>query len=130
MRHLWLTQKGKWIGLRSIGMTKNTITKDGKETTYTRYFISSLGLNEREFSRCVRKHWMVESFHWHLDVTFREDANKTLEKQTALNLNIIRKFALSILKLTEIGKPKTSMKLKRYYFCTNPTKFLSQILVI
>lgn len=29
--------------------------------------------------------------HWHLDVTFREDKNKTLEKAATENLNIIRK---------------------------------------
>lgn len=26
-------------------------------------------------SRAVRGHWSIESMHWHLDVTFREDAN-------------------------------------------------------
>ena len=26
---------------------------------------------------------MVESYHWHLDVTFREDGNLTLEKQAS-----------------------------------------------
>jgi len=124
----WLVQKAKWKGIKSIGMTRNTIVKDGIQTTETRYFISSLTTEPKDFARCVRGHWMVESFHWHLDVTFREDANQTLEKQAALNLNIIRKFALVILKIAEIGKPKTSMKLKRYYVCANPARFLEQIL--
>ncbi|WP_313163966.1 hypothetical protein [Sedimentibacter sp.] len=32
------------------------------------------------WERAIRKYWMVESFHWHLDVTFREDSNRTFEK--------------------------------------------------
>lgn len=53
---------------------------------------------------------MVESYHWHLDVTFREDGNHTLEKQAAYNLNIIRKLALNMLKLAEAGKKGLSLK--------------------
>ena len=55
---------------------------------------------------------MVESYHWHLDVTFREDGNHTLEKQAAYNLNIIRKLALNILKIAEVGRRPLSMKRK------------------
>ena len=50
-----------------------------------------------EFVRAIRGHWAIESYHWILDVTFREDANKTLNKNAARNLNILRKLAISIL---------------------------------
>ena len=62
-----------------------------KTTTETRYFISSLAVDIDETIRTVRGHWMIESYHWHLDVTFHEDENRTIEKQAAFNLNIIRK---------------------------------------
>lgn len=126
----WLSQKAKWKGLKTIGMTKNTIEKDNVTTVETRYFIGSIGVDAKEFARCVRGHWKVESFHWHLDVTFREDANHTLERQGALNLNIMRKWALVVLKQLEVRKTKTSMKLKRYYVCANPAKFLEQMLLL
>ena len=71
----WLAQKKGWAGLKSIAMTRNTIHKDGVETSETRYFISSVSLNAQDIARAIRKHWMVESFHWHLDVPFPEDAN-------------------------------------------------------
>ncbi|MCL2023980.1 MAG: ISAs1 family transposase, partial [Oscillospiraceae bacterium] len=71
--------------------------------------------------------WMVESYHWHLDVTFREDSNHTLEKQAAFNLNIIRKLALNILRIYDSGKP-LSMKKKRFMACLNPVKHLTRIL--
>ncbi len=54
---------------------------------------------------------MSERCHWHLDVTFREDGNHTLEKQASFNLNIMRTLSLSILKLTEIGEKAISIKM-------------------
>ena len=75
-----------------------------------RYYINSLKVDEEAFRRAVRGHWSVESMHWHLDVTFREDANWTLDKQAAQNQNIIRKWSLSRLKMIELLKPGLSMK--------------------
>ena len=126
----WLPQKKKWAGIKTIGMTRNTVIKDGVKSLEVRYYISSLEPEAKEFARCVRGHWAIESMHWQLDVTFREDANKTIDEQSAFNLNIMRKFALAVLKIADIGKPKTSMKLKRFYVCCNPTKFLKNLLAL
>ena len=71
-------------------MEKKTIRKGETKTEEYRYYINSLSENIGLFSRAVRGHWAVESMHWHLDVTFREDANATLDKMSAQNLNIIR----------------------------------------
>lgn len=65
--------------------------------------------------------------HWHLDVIFREDSNKTIEETANKNMNIIRKWALGILKILDTGK-QMSMKLKRFTICTNPIKFISKII--
>jgi predicted transposase YbfD/YdcC len=110
----WLPGREQWKGLKTIGMSRNTYKKDGKETTSeTRYYISSLSPDIALFQASVRGHWAVESMHWHLDVTFREDHNQTLDKTAAQNLNIIRKWALSILKLVDLGK-SYSLKKKRF----------------
>jgi len=124
----WLPQKKDWAGLKSIVMTRNTIDKNGVETSETRYFISSLPLDILEIARAVRGHWMVESYHWHLDVTFREDDNHTLEKQAAFNLNIIRKLALNVLKIFDVGNKPMSLKKKRFAICTNPEKHIERII--
>lgn len=124
----WLSQKKDWAGLKTIAMTRNTTTKDGVRTEETRYFISSLACDVNTVARAIRKHWMVESYHWHLDVTFREDANQTLEKQAAYNLNILRKFALNILKLYDSGRKRTSLKMKRYMISLNPIKRIVEML--
>ena len=124
----WLTGKREWKGLKSVGMEEKTIRKDGLETKEYRFFISSLKEDIALFSRAVRGHWSVESMHWHLDVTFREDANQTLDRQAAQNLNIIRKWCLSILKVIELFRPNLSMKKKRFIISMNPPEFLEQVL--
>jgi len=128
----WLSQKKDWKGLKSIAMTKNTITKnDGITSTEVRYFISSLPLNVDEIAWAIRGHWMVESYHWHLDVTFREDANQTIEKGSAYNLNIMKKMALNTLKLVDVGiKHKVSLRGKRYVIGWNFEKYFEIIMDI
>ena len=125
----WLSQKKNWKGLKSIGMERKTITKrDGSRSVEYRYYISSMKPDINLFSTAVRKHWSVEVLHWHLDVTFREDANRTIEKLAAQNLNVIRKFCLSILKMVEICKPKLSMRKKRFAISQNAELGLETVL--
>ena len=125
----WITQRAEWVGLKSIGMEKKTLKrKDGSVSVECRYFISSLKTDIALFSRAVRQHWSVEVMHWHLDVTFREDANHTIDKNSAQNLNIIRKFCLSVLKLVEIVHPRLSMKKKRFAIAHNTEKYLENVL--
>lgn len=105
----WFEDKNDWKDLKSFGMVKKTITKivvnpkTKKETEHTetekRYYISNLIINIKLFSQAIRKHWSVENkLHWHLDVTFRQDKNRTLNKNALANLEIINKFCLGILK--------------------------------
>jgi predicted transposase YbfD/YdcC len=92
-----------------------------------RYYLSSLTVDIPEFERAVRGHWSVESTHWHLDVTFREDKNRTLEKHAAENLNIVRKWALSLLKIADLGM-KLSVKKKRYLISCNASQYLEKVI--
>jgi len=123
----WFEGKEKWCGLASIGMTKNTLYREGHTVEECRYYISSLKDEVKEFARSVRGHWAVESMHWHLDVTFREDKNQTLEKTAAMNLNIIRKWSLAILKILDLGK-KYSMKKKRFALSCSFAKNIEKLM--
>ena len=67
--------------------------------------------------------------HWHLDVTFREDKNRTLEKTAAENLNIIRKWALSILKLLALDK-KYSLKKKRFALSCDFARHIGKLMAL
>ena len=55
--------------------------------------------------------------HWHLNVTFREDANTTLDEQVAWNQNIIKKWSLSIQKTIEV---KQGLSMKKKAICNQP----------
>lgn len=94
----WFEDLKSWKGLKSIGLVKKTILKNGKETVEKRYYISSLYLNIKLFSNAIRKHWSVENkLHWQLDFTFKQDNNTTLNKKALFNLQIIKKLALALL---------------------------------
>jgi predicted transposase YbfD/YdcC len=109
-------------------MTRSTTLKNGVQTTEHRYFISSLKLGVKEAARAIRGHWMVESYHWHLDVTFREDENHTIEKQAVFNLNIMRKLALSVLRIFEVRNKRLRLKKKRFTIGANPERRLEYLL--
>ena len=123
----WLTGRQEWKGLKSIGMEKKTIEREGRKKEEYRYYISSLPIAIDLFRRAVRGHWSVESMHWHLDVTFRKDANRTLDKQAAQNQNIIRKWSLSILKMIELLKPGLAMKKKRFVISLRQIQYLEEV---
>ena len=125
----WLTNENKWKNLKSIGIVEKTIKKKDKESKEIRYYISSIAPEIDLFEKAVRGHWGIEIMHWHLDVTFKEDSNKTIEETANKNMNIIRKWALSILKLFDIGK-KMSLKLKRFSINCKPDEYISKIMEI
>ena len=53
---------------------------------------------------------------------------RVADKQAAQNLNVIRKWSLSILKMIEIFRPNLSMKKKRFVISMDPGKFLEEVL--
>lgn len=123
----WMTQKTRWAGLKSIGMVHKTIEKDGEKKTESRFYISTLKADPVNFARCVRGHWAIESMHWHLDVTFGEDADKTLDKTAALNHSNIRKLCLAILRQLKMGNEKMSLDRKRFALTVRLIDYLDQL---
>ena len=98
----WMNKKEKWPELKSIGLARNTMQRDGKKVIEDRYYIVSFANNIELFAKSVRAEWGVENnLHAPLDIVFKEDANKTLEKNGAKNLGIIRRIALAILKFVQ-----------------------------
>jgi predicted transposase YbfD/YdcC len=89
----------QWKGLKSIGLVTSCCLRDGKETIEVRYYISSLGVDVKQFARAVRSHWGIEnSCHWSLDMTFREDESRIRERHLRENFGWLNRFALSLLK--------------------------------
>ncbi len=111
----WLAQRKEWAGLNGIGLVKTSVTslKTGEVTEESRYFLTSL-TDVHKFADAVRKHWSIESqLHWQLDVTFGEDGARARKDNSPLNLNILRKQALSLLNSANMGK-RVSLRRKMY----------------
>ncbi len=109
----WLSQRKDWANLHGIGMVRTSVTtlKTGEFTQECRYFITSL-TDVWQFSDAARKHWSIESqLHWQLDVSFGEDSARARKDNSPLNMNILRKQALSLLNQADFGK-RVSVKRK------------------
>jgi len=119
-----LPQSIDWKGLLAIGRVQTTTTTAKSETSDSRYYLLSYNDLDR-FAKSARNHWVIESFHWILDVTFNEDASRKRKDHAPRNYSLIRKFAINILKGF---KGKLSINLTRGKAALNPV-FLESILV-
>jgi predicted transposase YbfD/YdcC len=101
-----------WAGLQSIVMVERERHDDGQVQHETAYFISSLPADAKLLLHAVRAHWSVENtFHWTLDVTFREDDARLRTGDSAENFAVLRHIAFNLLKR---HPAKLSLKRKRY----------------
>jgi predicted transposase YbfD/YdcC len=77
----------------------------------TRYFIASAELTAERAAHAVRGHWLVENaLHWTLDVVFNDDQSRLRKGHGALNMAIVRHFALNLVRAVS---DKHSIKLRR-----------------
>ena len=104
-RHYWqvnvpedLVGRQEWAGLHSLGMCEARREVNGKVSVEQRYYLSSLSVDVKRLSEAIRGHWSIEnSFHWILDVVFREDDCRVRVGEAAENLAIVRRLALNLL---------------------------------
>lgn len=88
----------EWPKVKAIGYAaRYTVLDDGTEQFDVRYYLSTRYLSGKRFAEAVRSHWSIESMHWTLDVTFREDDHRTRERTMGNNLSWLRRFAVSLL---------------------------------
>ncbi len=114
-----------WNGIKSFGMTENTITRNGKTTVEVRHFITSLPPDAKKFGRAVRKHWGIEnSLHWVLDISFREDESRIRKGHSGENFAVLRHIALNAIKKENSKGSIKSKRLKSGW----DEKFLEKIL--
>jgi predicted transposase YbfD/YdcC len=116
-----------WPNVKAIGYAiRLTQHADGRETCEVRYYISSRYLSGKRFAEAVRSHWSIESMHWVLDVTFREDDSRTRERTLGNNLSWLRRFAVTLLK-RHPAKDSLRGKMLR---CGYSTDFLAEVLAL
>lgn len=87
-----------WEQLKSIGIIERKVEQGDTITTSYAYVISSRSPNAKELARTVRDHWKIESFHWMLDVHFREDASRIRKDHGPENMAILRRLAYNLVK--------------------------------
>ncbi len=115
----WFEDKNRWEGLACFIRVSRMAITQGKTMVFERFYISSLRKTSEEFCAFIRGHWSIENqLHWCLDVIFGEDASCSRKRNSPLNLNVLRKTALSLLKRWDGGK-QISLKKKRYMAALN-----------
>ena len=119
--------KEEWPWIKAIGTAVRITTHaDGSQSDEVRYYMLSRFLSGKRFGEAVRGHWGIESMHWVLDVTFREDDSRTRERTLANNLSWLRRFAVTLLKRHPI---KDSIRGKMIR-CLMNTQFLDEVLTL
>ena len=99
LEHLKLSEP--WPDLASVACVERVreVTGGGTSSTERHYYISSIaGCDAKRMAEAIRGHWSVENqLHWHLDVSFAEDACRIRKDHGAENFSRLRRIALNLL---------------------------------
>lgn len=127
-----ITDPKKWKYIASIGVIHSTrqiknkkikvVTANGieiKDDTYKtdeiKFYILDIKPTIDEFIGYTRNHWAIETYHWLLDVQYREDWSKSRKGHSISNLSMVRKIILNLSKCdNNMPKPTTQSRITRY----------------
>lgn len=109
----WMEARKEWAKLNGIGMVIRRTQNKGKVTEERAYHIASVKTVE-DYARGVRSHWGIESTHWSLDVTFREDGNRTRKGKAPQNLALLKRMAMNMVKKDQERYPNRSLRSRRF----------------
>jgi len=109
----WMDAKKDWTKLTGVGMVIRTVEVNGHKTEERAYHLGSVK-TAGEYAQGVRLHWGIESAHWSLDVTFREDASKTRKGCAPQNLALLKRLALNMVRKDQKRYPKKSLRKRRF----------------
>lgn len=89
-----------------------TITKFGKVTHETRWYISNLTEDVETFLHIIRSHWKIEnSLHYVKDVAYQEDFDRTRTDQIPYVKTTIRNCVINLQSINKITNKTQSRKL-------------------
>lgn len=120
-------EKYTWENLKSIGMVISERLVDGKHSSETRYYISSLPPSDVEkFAVGTRSHWSIENcLHWQLDISYGDDQSRKRSKNAAQNFSLLQKITLNLLKRE---KSKKGGIVRKRRFAGFDVKYLEKVL--
>ena len=80
-----------WQGLQTLVQIERVVSRlEGETRQEKQYYISSLAPELcLELEGYIRVHWCIENrLHWHLDVSFREDACRARKQPSMASLSM------------------------------------------
>lgn len=115
--------RSTWKDLRTLAVVLTRTERQGIEAWETRLYLSSLPPDAALLAKAIRSHWAIENtLHWSMDVTFREDHHRLLDRNGVSNLSAIRRLAVSILRRDTTSK--LGAKNKRFQAALDPNYML------
>ena len=114
-----------WANVRAVVVVGREREVKGRNVSTCHFYLTSLRVSAGRLAGYVRGHWGIENgLHWCLDVTFREDANRTRDANAGANLGVVRRVAASLLKQ---DPDRGSIKAKRLNAALDE-KYLERVL--
>jgi len=107
----WLQKRHDWPGLKGVVMVESQREIDGKITSETRFYITSLTLLANAIGQMIRDHWAIEnSLHWVMDMVFRDDECRVRTENAPANFTTLKHMASNLIRK---APGKDSQRLKR-----------------
>ena len=90
----------KWKEVQRLISTQKIITQKGKITSHISFRITDLSeLNAQQLYEGIRGHWGIENkLHWVRDVNFKQDKNKIINDNAAVNMAFFNTIAINYLR--------------------------------
>jgi len=108
----WISTRKDWEKLTGIGMVVRKVEENGIKREERGFDLGSVKTVD-EYAEAVRKHWGIESMHWSLDVTFREDASRTRKGKAPENLAMLKRLVMNMVRKDDKILPKKSLRIRR-----------------
>jgi predicted transposase YbfD/YdcC len=107
----YLRRYSDWKDLRSLVKITSQRQLNGKTTSKTRYFISSLVTTAQRALAICRDHWQIENdLPWVLDVAFAQDHNRVHKDHAPENLSVLQHIALNLVKQEKSTRSRVKTK--------------------
>jgi predicted transposase YbfD/YdcC len=102
----------EWTMVRRLIKVTAKVVKYGHVSYETRYYISNLTVDSKEFLHIIRSHWAIEnSLHYVKDVAFLEDFNRMRTAQIPVITSLLRSSAINLLSINKITNKTQARKL-------------------
>ena len=109
----WLAKNatiGPEGGLKAVVIVESIREIGDKTERETRFYITSLVLLANLLGPIVRSHWSVESMHWVMDMTFRDDECRIPTDNAPANFTTLKHMAHNLIRK---APGKDSLRLRR-----------------